>query len=174
MLQNNSKYKLLQEFFDYPRKHFLMRELSRRIGLGQPSVVAHLKALMKEDLVAREEKGLYPTYRARREDEKFKLLKKQNLVWRLHTSSLLEHLHQKINPTCIVLFGSASRGEDTEESDIDLLVQAKESVVNLAKYEAVLFRKINILFEPDLKKLPKELLNNLINGEVLYGYFKVF
>ena len=174
MIQNYCRDVVLQEFFDFPRKRFQIRELSRKIGLGQPSVAAHLKSLVIERLIVREEKGLYPAYHAHREDERFKLFKKQNMVWRLHTCSLLEYLSQKINPACIVLFGSASRGEDSEESDIDIFMQAKESSLNVAKYEAPLHRKINILFEPNPKKLPKELLNNIINGQILYGYFKVF
>ena len=57
--------------------------------------------------------------------------------------------------------------------DIDLLVIAKESDVDLKRYESALGRKINIIFEDSPKGIPKELLNNVINGIVLYGYLKV-
>jgi len=72
----------------------------------------------------------------------------------------------------VVLFGSASRGEDTENSDIDLFLQSGESDINVEKYENALNRKISILFESDIRKLGKELLNNILNGHVLYGYLK--
>lgn len=174
MLQNYSRYRILQEFFDFPRKQFQMRELSRRVCLAQPAVVAHLKALVKEELVIREKTGLYPAFRANRDNETFKLLKKHNIIWRITTSGLVEHLRQKTQPNCLVLFGSAARGEDTEQSDVDLFVQAEDSSLDLSRYEKMLHRKINLLFEPKLANLSKELLNNLINGAVLYGYFKVF
>ncbi len=150
-----------------------MRELSRRVKLAQVSVISHLKALVKEELIIKEKEGLYPSYRAHREAEHFKLLKKQNMQWRIYQSGLVEYLDQKLKPTCMVLFGSAARGEDTEESDLDLFVQAEERSLNLEKYEVVLRRKINILFEVDFAQLSKELRNNLINGIVLYGYLKV-
>ena len=51
MIQNYSRYRVLQEFFDFPRKDFQMRELSRRINLAQPSVINHLKTLVKDNLI---------------------------------------------------------------------------------------------------------------------------
>jgi predicted nucleotidyltransferase len=150
-----------------------MREVSRRARLAQASVINHLKALKKEGLVVKEKKGTYSTYRANRENSEFRLLKKQNLVWRISKCGLASFLEEKFKPNCIVLFGSGSRGEDTETSDIDIFVQAEEAELDLKKYEKALGRKIMMLFEPDLKALNKELLNNIINGQILYGYLKV-
>jgi len=174
MLQNYSRYRVLQEFFDFPRKGFQMREVSRRVKLAQVSVINHLKALQKEGLIIKEKKGVYAAFRANRENEYFKALKLQNLLLRIHTSGLSSFLDEKLKPNCIVLFGSASRGEDTETSDIDIFIQSEEAKINLYKYEKTLNRKINLLFEPKLTALSKELLNNIINGQVLYGYLKVF
>lgn len=174
MLQNYSRYRLLQEFFDSPRKNFHLRELSRRLKLAPVSIILHLKALEREGLVSKEKTDLYPTFRANRDDDEFKLLKKQNLVWRLHKGGLVSFLEEKLKPNCIVLFGSASRGEATETSDIDIFVQASgETELDLKKYEKALNRKINLLFEPNLASLSKELLNNIINGTILHGYLKV-
>ena len=174
MIQNYSRYKLLQEFFDFPKKNFQVRELSRRINLAQISVTNHLNLLLKETLIIKEKKHTYPSFRANIDSEIFKLLKKQNLLFRMQTSGLLDMLEKEFKPNCIILFGSSSRGEDTENSDIDLFVQSNESGIKLEKYEKILNRKINLLFEPNIKKLNKELLNNLINGEKMYGYLKVF
>ncbi len=173
MLQNYSTYRVLQEFFDFPRKKFHIRELSRRVNLAQISVITHLKTLVKEGLIIKEEEGLYPSYRANRENQELKLLKKQNMAMRIHKSKLLEFIEEKTRPDCIVLFGSAARGEDTEESDVDLFIQAGETNLDLEKYEKLIKRKITLFFEPEIKKLSKELLNNIINGHVLYGYLKV-
>jgi len=151
-----------------------MRELSRRIKLAQVSVINHLKMLEKEGLVIREKKGVYASFRANTGNEDFKLLKKQNLVWRIQKCGLVSYLEEQLKPNCIVLFGSASRGEDTETSDIDIFVQAEETRLEVKKYEKFLRRKINILFEPQIKNLSKELINNIINGQIIYGYFKVF
>ncbi len=173
MLQKYSRYKLLQEFFDYPKKDFQIRELSRRINLAQISIINHLKVLVKDELIIKEHKSIYPSFRANKSNETFKLLKKQNLVFRIKTSKLIDFLEEKLKPNCIVLFGSASKGEDIENSDVDLFIQSKETSLNLEKYGKSLNRKINLFFEPNLKNLSKELLNNIINGEILYGYLKV-
>lgn len=174
MLQKYSRYRVLQEFFDYPRKEFHLRELSRRVKLAQISVSNHLKGLLAEKLIVKETKGLYPAYRANRDDPEFRLLKKQNLVWRLNKVGIINEIEEKCRPNCIVFFGSASRGEDLETSDVDLFVQAKEAEIDMRNYEIFFKRKVNILFEPDINALNKELLNNIINGEVLQGYLKVF
>ncbi len=174
MLQNYSRYRILQEFFDFPRKSFQMREISRRIKLAQISVINHLGALQKNGLIIKEKKGLYHTFSANKKSEEFKILKMQNIIWRIHKYGLISMLEEKLKPNCMVLFGSASRGEDTEASDIDIFVQSEEMELNLGKYEKILKRKIKLFFEPDINSLSKELLNNIINGKVIYGYLKVF
>jgi predicted nucleotidyltransferase len=173
MIQKYSRYKVLQQFFDFPRKAFLIRELSRNTKLSVPSVRLHVKALLAEGLIIRDKNGLYPSFRAARDNSLFKLLKAQNAVLRLHQTGSIGTIEKAAYPSCIVLFGSASRGEDTEESDIDLFVQAKRMKLDLSKFEKALNRKINVLFEPDLKTISPELLNNLANGIVVYGYLKV-
>ncbi len=40
----------------------------------------------------------------------------------------------------------------------------------LTKFEEAINRKINLLFEPKISNLSKELKNNLANGIVLSGY----
>lgn len=173
MIQKYSRYKVLQQFFDSPRKAFLIREISRNVTLSVPSVRLHLKALLTEGLISKEKTSLYPSFRAVRDSQTFKILKTQNVVLRISQTGLLLIIERVCYPSCIVLFGSASRGEDTEESDIDLFVQAKEVKIDVGKFERVLNRRINFLFEPDVKAVSPELLNNLANGSVLYGYLKV-
>jgi len=151
-----------------------MRELSRRIKLAQISVINHLKALQKDGLIIKEKKGIYPAFRANRESEDYKVLKRQNLLWQIHKSGLISFLDETLKPNCIVLFGSAARGEDSETSDVDIFIQAEETELKLEKYERILNRKITILFETKINNLNRELMNNIINGEVIYGYLKVF
>jgi len=173
MIQKWSRYRLLELFFDFPRKPYLIRELSRKCRLAQTAVRIHIKALQAEWLIKKDNTGLYASYRAFRDNSLFKLLKTQNVVLRIHQSGLVQFLEKSLFPGCIILFGSASRGEDTEESDIDLFVQASQTSLDLHKFERTLNRRINILYEPQLEELSPELLNNLANGIVLYGYLKV-
>ena len=150
-----------------------MRELSRLVGLTHPALLIHLRALVVESLLVRREEGLYPTYEGNMSSEMFRLLKGDDTTHRLHATGLVDRIEESVRPDCIVLFGSAARGEDTEESDIDLFVQAQERELDLGAYEGPLGRSIHVLFEPDVRQLTTELLNNLANGRVLRGYLKV-
>ena len=76
-------------------------------------------------------------------------------------------------PDVIILFGSASKGEDIEGSDIDLYLQCEEKKLDLEKYEKELKRKINLFFEKNFNKLSEELKSNIINGDKLKGYLRV-
>lgn len=107
MLQNYNRYRLLQEFFDYPSKNFQIRELSRRINLAQISIINHLKELYKENLIIKENLSTYSSFKANFDNELFKLLKKQNLIFRIKNIGLIDFLDEKLKPNCIVLFGSA-------------------------------------------------------------------
>jgi len=86
----------------------------------------HLKALTKENLILREKRRIYPAFRANREEEAFQVLKKADLLLRMSQSGIIDYIYDSCAPDAIVLFGSSSRGEDTETSDIDLFVQAGE------------------------------------------------
>lgn len=172
MLQNYTTYRILQIFFDCPTKHFQLREICRILKLGMPSVRNHVKRLEHMEFLKKEKHGVYESYIANRTDS-FKIYKRNDIITRIHESGLLELL-ENFTPDAIVLFGSASRGEDIETSDIDLLVIEKERDVDLKKFEKMLNRQISLHFEPSISKIPKELLNNVINGVILYGYLKVF
>lgn len=174
MIQNYSRYRILQEFFDFPTKKFYMREISRRTKITQPSVMNHLKALVKENFIIKEKKGIYPTYQANRDNILFKIYKKFNLITRVYQCNLIDYIYNNCVPNAIILFGSASRGEDTEESDIDLFVQSVTKRLDVKKYEKLLKREINIFFEENFLRLSKELKNNILNGIIIKGYIKVF
>jgi predicted nucleotidyltransferase len=174
MIQKYNKYIILQEIFDFPRKDFQMRERSRRTKIAQPSVINYLKSLIDEGLIVKEKKGIYPSFKANRDNESFKLYKKLNLIQQIYKSHLISYIYDSCLPSTIILFGSASKGEDIEESDIDLFIQSKEKKLELDKYEKILNREISLFFEENFSRLNKELKNNILNGIIIKGYIKVF
>ena len=174
MIQKYSRYTILQEFFDSPTKSFHMREISRNTKITQPSASIHLKALLHEKLILKEDKGLYPTYRANRDYELFKIYKKLNILLRIQQANLLDYISNACSPRAIILFGSASLGEDIETSDLDLFIRSEKAELSLEKYEKILKRKINPFFEEKFNRLSNELKNNILNGIILKGYIKVY
>ena len=179
MLQRYNRWKVLKVFFDNPNPKgggFQLREISRATVLAPTSVKRYLEDLLKEDLIIKSEHRVYhyPVYWANRENENFRSLKKMDMIFNIQESGLLTYLQNKCMPDAIILFGSASRGEDITESDIDLFLLCKETKLNLNKYEQQLKRKINIFYCSNFGTLSKELKNNIINGDILSGYLKVF
>ena len=177
MLKNYNKYKVLKVFFNDPLPEnigFQLREISRKIKLAPKSVSIYLKELEKEGFILKKKLHVYPVYYANIENQKFKHYKKRDIINELNESGLIKYIWEKIMPDAIILFGSASKGEDTKKSDIDLCVISKQKNLNLSKYEKIINRKINILYTDNFNKLSNELKNNIINGIVLSGYLKVF
>ena len=179
MLQKDNRYKLLEIFFDNPLPKgggFQLRELSRKIKLAPTSVRNYLNELEKEKLIITEKHRIhkYPVYYGNRDNDNFKFLKKSHTLRKIKESGLLDYLNDTCIPETIIMFGSASRGEDLEGSDIDIFLLCKSQKLDLKKYETALNRTINPLFSENFNKLSKELKNNIINGTILKGYIKIY
>ncbi len=178
MLKKNNALKVLEVFFENPLPSgvgFQLREIGRKISLAPKSVKIYLDELEKEDLILKKEHRIYryPIYYANRESEYFRYLKRLDTLKTIKESGLLDYLYEKCLPEVIILFGSASRGEDLKDSDIDIYLQCKEKRLDLDKYASVLKRKINLFFETDFDKLSEELKKNIINGDKLKGYLNL-
>lgn len=178
MLKKDNRTRLLEVFFDNPLPEgtgFQLRELSRKIKLAPVSVKKYLKELEKENLILIKKHRIhnYPLYFANRDNNYFKLLKKLNTIQLINEEGLLDYLKDECMPQVIVLFGSASKGEDIKESDLDLFIQSDKINLDLKKFENKMGRTINIFFESDFSKISNELKNNIINGSILYGYLEV-
>jgi hypothetical protein len=180
LLKNNNVKAVLKIFFEAPAKRFQLRELSRASGLSTTGVKSVLLELLGSKLVAKTREKKYEFYEANRNGEDYKLHKKFFNVRLLYDSGVLDYLEKELNhPEAMLLFGSASKGEDAETSDIDLFVLASvKKDHNLELYERKLRRGINLIvmargdFERAKEKNP-ELVNNIVNGFLLKGFLEV-
>ena len=175
-----TKWEVLQPFFADPLSWMGLREISRSSSLSTTAVKLHLDRLVKGALLVKrmaEKPGLkkkQPLYAANRDNEVFRYLKKINNINLLNSKGVLQYLSANCQPDAIILFGSASRGEDVKESDIDLYLQCGEKGLDLNRFESALGRKVQLHFYSDFSKISPELKNNIINGIILSGYLKVF
>ncbi len=174
MLQKYNRYRVLSAFFERPTERLQLREIARLAKLAPLSTMNYLKEFVAQGLIIRSKKRMYPTYQANRDSEAFKRLKRQNTVWKLYDSGFVDYVVSECSPDAVILFGSASRGEDVETSDIDVCIIAAECPLTLKLYEKMLQRKIAPFFSKTFEELSPELKNNILNGTVLYGYVQVF
>ena len=75
-----------------------------------------------------------------------------------------------------ILFGSYAKGEDLENSDIDLYIETpSKKGVHLEKFEKLLQRKIQIFCHKNINGITNlHLANNVLNGIILNNYLEVF
>lgn len=165
-------------FFKEPTKNHYLIEISRKAELSHTSTKKHLQALAKLGIIKEtiEKKGgrKFPLFRADLNSKNYKEYKRIYNLLELKKYPLIGFLKDSLMPKCIVLFGSYQKGEDVEDSDIDLFVECKEEKLNLAHFAKKLGRNIQLHFKEDFKKYPPELKNNIINGLVVEGYLEAF
>jgi len=161
---------VLNVFFDNPSSKFYIREIARLTRLNPNTVINISDKLIKEGLIKKEKKKHVVELFAE-VDEKFKILKRVNNLGRIYDSGLIEFLDEKFSSEAISVIGSYSRGEDIEESDMDIVIISKKEYENLdlSKFEKILNRKIHLIV-CNYKKISNEFYINLINGIVLKGY----
>jgi len=94
----------------------------------------------------------------------------------IHESGLIEYLRQELNNLYIILFVSYSKGEDTEESDIDIYVETpSKKQIHTEKYDKLLQRNIQLFTYKSIRDIPNmHLANNILNGLILNGQIEVF
>ena len=174
MLQKSSTLKIAQVFFDEPTKQHYLMEISRKANLAHTATKNILKQLEKDSIITKisEKKGkrTFPLYEANKLNNTYKFYKKIANKIALENSKLISFLHDKCMPNAIILFGSYARGEDTEESDIDLFIESEKVEISLEKFEKKLKRTIQLHYKRKFKDMLKELKNNIMNGIVLDGY----
>lgn len=170
LIENTILTRVLSFLSEYPNKVYTGTEIAKKFGKTRMAVFLSLTTLAKEGLIERECRGKAYLYRIVSENpvvKQFKVLK--NVI-------ALDPLIKKIRGVSkkVVLYGSASRGEDTAASDIDLLVVANN--IDLAKNQIQKFklkRKIEAkIFTPsglaDLKAKEKVFYEETDRGITLW------
>ena len=159
----------LKPFFkdNYQRIH--VREYARITGISPPSASKLLAAYKKEGLLKKEEEKNYIYYTADKESKIFIELSRIYWYTKIRDSRLLEHLEKELINPLVILFGSFSKAEVMQDSDIDIAIFTKsKKQINLEPFEKKLKRKIQAFqFKEEPKS--KELLNNIHNGFILTG-----
>ncbi|MFA4985189.1 MAG: nucleotidyltransferase domain-containing protein [Candidatus Brocadiia bacterium] len=166
--------RLLTTFLTHAEKDFYQRELADLVGAGLYTVQRALARLEKLGLVTKMPRGNRAYYRANRkssvfEDLKRVILKTLGLGGVLRTS--LASLADRVQVAFI--YGSFARGEETEASDVDILIvgnlSLKEAAAVLGPVGRRLGREFNTTVYPIDEFKAKNVQGNHFISEILKG-----
>jgi len=144
----STRRKILSLFFNNPNKQFYFREVLKLTGTKQGAVQRELKLLTKAGILDLEARGNQTYYAV----NKFHPIYPELSRIVLKTFGLVDILKDalsgfKDNIEVAVIYGSIASGEETDRSDIDLLVIGKISFnhlsVAMSKVEKETGREIN-------------------------------
>jgi len=166
---------ILKLFFERPSKEFNVREVARILNISPATASKELGKLAKKGILKERKEKPLKLYKANLEDNFYRDLKLFYNIRKIRNYGLIDALNRFYLKPTIVLFGSASRGEDTETSDFDLLVicEKTKEFIELKIFEKKIKRKLQLFVVKDIKELKnKHLVNNVLNGVILQGKIK--
>lgn len=164
---------IIETLFDDPDEEHYIRGLAEETGLAPSTVSRRLEELKKDGIVEIDEEGVRNRVKARKNNRKFKALKRSHNLYRVSESGLVEELMDNLFPEAVILFGSYSRGEDRKNSDIDIaVVNGREETIEKEKFEERFNREINI-HNVNLEKAGDNFIETLANGITLRGHLEI-
>lgn len=162
----NVENSILELFYEYPNKKFTVRDIAKLTKIPRATSHKYLKDLKNQNLVTKDNEASNSLI--------FKSKKIDYFTENIISSGLINELINKLNPSCIILFGSIRKGDSVKDSDIDIFVESHiKKQINIKKYEKKLKHKIQLFLEPDINKLHSTFFNNIINGIKIYGSIKI-
>lgn len=175
MIRKSIKEKIKEYFFNSPTTKLRLRQIERAVKVPFPSVQRYTKDLEKEDILKSSDISGVKVYSANRSSKTFLIEKRLFNIKTLYQSGLIEYLVSEYSNPTITVFGSFSRGEDTESSDIDLYIETPEKIESVESFEKRLGKKLQLFVYKRISDVKnKELANNILNGVVLNGFLEVF
>jgi len=139
---------ILNFFLENPSKEFYETEVRENLKLARASVNKWLKYLVKKNILIVFQKGRMKVYRLDLDNpinKQLKILK--NLC------DILPGLEALRGTREVYLYGSSARGEDLEDSDVDLLIIGRRTEVIdvLSKLEKKFNRRVKPSFYTELE-----------------------
>ena len=156
----------LKPFFENNYKRINVREYSRIRGISPPSASKLLNELEKETLLNKEKERNYIFYSANKESKLFLELSKTYIFLKFQEIKLIDYFEKELINPHVVLFGSFSKAEINENSDIDLAIFASsKKSIDLNEFEKKLKRKIQLFIFTDQNDIKnRDLMKSIFNG----------
>ena len=146
---------VLELFYGSPR-HWHFNEIMEKAGISRPQLAHWLKKFENDGIIKRTKpRGKMPYYVQDFESSEFHHRKRLFTLKRLSESGLLSHLESLREAKVVILFGSFSRSDWHEGSDIDIFIYGDDSELEAGRFSAMLGRGIQVHSAKDRKDLKR-------------------
>ncbi|MCD6476887.1 MAG: nucleotidyltransferase domain-containing protein [Candidatus Aenigmarchaeota archaeon] len=147
ILGNKIPLKILRFLMNNPSSEFYEKELIEKLKISKGSVRKWLILLEKMKFILIKRKGRLKIIKINKENSLVKQIKILNTMFKI-----VPYLYKEKIDAEVYLFGSCSRGENDEKSDIDILIIAKnkERSTIITKVKKI-NKKIKITFYTPLE-----------------------
>jgi len=176
---NEAYNKVLTWFFSFPDKEMSLNDLSEQLRISKTTANRVVKRLVEEEFLNFEELGrVWRITCNKQHTYNFSRKIGYNLTM-VYESGIIEEIHKRVeSPRAIVLFGSYSKGDDNEKSDIDIAVEMisdeELKIIPLGVLPQFGHRQnvpVNLhVFSRN--KIDLNLFANIVNGIVLWGFLE--
>jgi len=169
-LYNKVSLRILAFLSRHPNNQFYQREIAGKTGTSIGATNQSLNKLFKLGLISREKRGKMYFYSLNIDSAAIKYFKIFTNLAELQ--KLVNSLSSISNQ--IILFGSCAKGEDTDESDIDLFIHSEypdkaRKILKSVKLDRVIKPVIvNSLDFVSLKRKDEEFYKQIKDGIVLW------
>ena len=180
-LENSIAFiKVLYWFFDFPNREMSLNDLSEEVGISKTTANRIVSQLEEIGFLKKEVLGRIWRIKCNPQHPYNLSLKVPYHLGQIYLSGLLDAtFKQTPNPRAVILFGSYRKGDDTEQSDIDIAVEVlgneEMKIKELGIIEQLGFRKkvkVNLhIFSRN--KVDRNLFANIANGIILTGFLEV-
>jgi predicted nucleotidyltransferase len=170
-----SKEEDVLKLFYNSGKHWHFEELLKVAGISRRQLTNWLKRFEKEELIIKvKEKGRHPFYTHNFHNVRFQNRKRIYALEMLTRSGFFDHLSSLKGAKVVILFGSFSRADWYEDSDIDIFIYGDDSLFEKGKYERLLLKDIQVFNSKDNKGLQRydQMLPAIISGNFIKGSFR--
>ena len=164
---------MLELFFNSPTKQWRFKDILKTAKITRSKADKWLKLFCKENLIKRvKERNKMPYYIGNYDCPEYKSKKRVFALDMIYKSGLLSHLYSLEKAKAVILFGSLSRSDWYENSDVDLFIYGDSEGLKIANYELKLHRDIQVFICENNKELAKYgegLIKNIIKGNLIKG-----
>lgn len=164
---------VIEPFFNNP-KNWHFDELVRDSGISRPQLANWLKKLEKNGMIKRfKEKGKMPYYRGIDESITFQNRKKMFALQKLVESNFLDSLRSIERAKVVIIFGSYSRNDWYEDSDVDVFVYGGVNSETLKDIQFGFDRNVQFHIaknKRDLRRMMR-ILPYIVSGHFIKGSF---